>query len=268
MGWKIKVKMPKIKLDNKSAGNWLKNVTGQISPLYAALGKKPPAPGDPGESPELTALREKLTGEAQGFRKDLGEMQGAASNSITKQGMNTLDTGIDHVNKGANDRGLLYSGMREKNEADLRGNVASTMAGQKSASNKELSNLADAKDMTAATVGMEAYKDSVNRASEIAAQNQSNAIARGQAMQAIGNAGGSALGAYYGAQSTPKTTTESTTAATGTGYGSYGQSPTPYRSPDVAMKGGSGYGDYTGFLGDKNSGDSAMQAALRQRNSA
>lgn len=260
MGLKIKLKAPKIKLDNKSLSNIGKNVAGMVSPLYAYMNKKPEDMQLPGESAEQTALRKRLYGEAADFRSNLGDMQGEQRNNITRGANQALESGEKGVRTSMNQRGMLYSGMREAGEQGVRANVASTMAKQTMQSNKELEDLANKKEQVAASVGLDSYRESVQREGEIAAQNMANQVARAQAMQQLGQSAGYAAGAYSGRSTTP-TSTASTPSTYSTGPQTAGSAR--YMSSDVGGKAGGGIANTYEMLGDKH--ETPEQAALRNR---
>lgn len=248
MGFKLKIKAPKIKLDSKSLSNAGKNLTGFVSPLYAMSQKKPEDMQLPGESPEQTALRKRLYGEAADFRSNLGEMQGEQRNNITRGANQALESGEKGVRTSMNQRGMLYSGMREAGEQGVRANVASTMAKQTMQSNKELEDLANKKEQVAASVGLDSYRESVQRESEIAAQNMANQVARAQAMQQLGQNAGYAMGAYSQRSTTPTTTASTpSTYSTGPVAGN-----SQYMSSNVAGKSGGAIAPAYEMQGDKH----------------
>lgn len=215
-------------------GKEIKNFGFSNNPLFSQagalqrsiLGKEPKAPGS-GEDPNVAALRGRLFGEAQDFEKGLGGMQKSASDQIGKEGDMALEKGLTGNRRNYNRRGLLFSGLREGGDQDVRGRVASTMAGQKAQSNKELSDMAKSKWNTVAQVGLQGYQDSVNREAEIAGISLQNQVARAQSMQQLGQVGGQATGYFYGGggqQSTPNT-----------GTGGYSSSYTPYGNQPRAV---------------------------------
>lgn len=210
MGFNFK-KATGIKIDSKSLGNVGKNLTGYmgqalggpigqkiggyVGDAYFGSGPKPPSGG---EDPNVTALRNKLFGEAQDFEKSLPGLQSQAGNQIEAEGDMALQSGLKGTKQNFNRRGLLYSGLREAGEQSVRGKVASTMAGQKAEANQDLRKMATAKATKAAQVGLQGYQDSVNREAEIAGISLKNQVARAQAMQQLGQTGGYIAGSMYG----------------------------------------------------------------------
>ncbi len=188
----------------------------------SVLGEDPKAPS-PGEDPQVAALRDRLFGEAQEFDKGLSGTQAQASNQIEKEGNLALQSGLKGTKQNFNRRGLLYSGLREAGEQDVRGRVASGMAQQKAQSNKELTDLARAKWQKVAQVGLQGYQDSVNREAEISGINLQNQVARAQMMQALGQTGGQIAGSYYGSQNNSQQFRNGNLAADSYGWGATSQ---------------------------------------------
>lgn len=223
MGWNpIKSVQHLVSNPGKELGNTAKNYTSALSyglpNLYSSLTGKKSKPPVQGEDPNVTALRNKLFGEAQDFNSSLGGLKEKAGNQIQNEGELALESGVKHNNQDFNRRGLLYSGLRQAGETGVRGRVASTMASQRSQSNQDLDKLAVAKSTKAAQVGLQGYQDAVNREAEIAGVNLQNQVARAQAMQQLGNTVGYGVGAYYGSRGTPTSPTT----------GGYSSNTTPY----------------------------------------
>lgn len=202
MGWNpIKTITNIVKNPGKELGNVGKNqlgiTSGGWSPLAQAfVGKAPNAPSA-GEDPQVTALRNKLLGEATDFETDLPGLQQRAGNQIQREGDMALESGLKGTKQNFNRRGLLYSGLREAGEQGVRGRVASEMSNQKAQSNQDLNKMAGAKYQKAAQVGLQSYQQSVDREAEIAGINLQNQVARAQVMQQLGQTGGYMAGSYF-----------------------------------------------------------------------
>ena len=203
------------------------------------VGGAPNAP-NPGEDPNVTALRNKLYGEAGDFESHLGDYQKDASNQIEREGSQALESGVKGTRQNFNRRGLLYSGLREGAEQGVRGRVASTMASQKAQSNQELSNLSKSKWEKAAQVGLQSYQDSVNREAEIASVNLQNQVARAQMMQQLGQVGGYMATTAYGNRNVvdPNTGLNSN--------GTIGTTSSPYNSNQYRDVNGLNVGPFSG----------------------
>lgn len=244
-------KMPKIRISNIASGGlnlpqvgnfargnagFIKdmgsgNVQGAMDNFQSSfgLGGKNPTPPGGGEDPTVSALRGRLFGEAQDFEKNLSGYQQQASDQIGKEGDLALQSGLKGTRQNFNRRGLLYSGLREGGEQDVRGKVASGMAGQKAQSNQDLNKMAQAKWAKAGQVGLQGYQDAVNREAEIAGINLQNQVARAQAMQQLGQVGGYAAGSMYANRDV---------SAPNTGAAGYSSSYNPYGNQPRAVPGG------------------------------
>jgi hypothetical protein len=163
---------------------------------------KIPAP-QTGEDPQVTALRNKLYGEAKQFREGLPGLQANASSQIEREGNQAVATAVKGTRQGYNSRGLLYSGMREGAELGAKSRIASTMAEQRTQSNKSLQDLAAAKENTAMQVGMQGYQQALQRQDQIEQINLQNSIARTQALQQLSQVAGYAAGSIYGKSNSP-----------------------------------------------------------------
>lgn len=241
MGFKIKapkwnpvksvtnlVNNPGKELGNAAKHNlsWMSGGLSNLAEAY--IGKKPDAP-NAGEDPNVTALRNRLFGEAQDYEKNLEGYKTAAGKQIEGEGNLALQSGLKDTKQNFNRRGLLYSGLREAGEQDVKGRVASTMASQKAQSNKELTDLAGAKYNKAAQVGLQGYQQAVEREAQIESIKLQSSVSRAQTMQQLGQLGGYAAGAYYGSRS-PSPTPQA-------GYG--GDMPALYGDQSAMSYGGS-----------------------------
>lgn len=145
-----------------------------------------------------TQLQEKLGTGAYNFRKSLAETQTNAADDIRSQAGSQLDQGIKKVRSGANNRGLLYSGLRQGAEQDYRGQVASTMAKQVAQSNADLSKKADSMDEIAANSRLQGMQQSMQAQSQVDRMNTENSVMRAQQMQQLTGAIGYGFGRWAG----------------------------------------------------------------------
>ena len=150
-----------------------------------------------------TQLQERLGTGAYDFRKGLAETQANAANDIRAQAGSTLDQGIKKVRSGANNRGLLYSGLRQGAEQDYRGQVASTMAKQIAQSNADLSKKADSMDEIAANAKLQGMQQSMQAQAQVDKMNLENSVSRAQQMQQLTGAIGYGFGRWAGGGSEP-----------------------------------------------------------------
>lgn len=161
-------------------------------------------PLDPG-----SALADTLGTTAYKNRTGLLDQENESADLIKQQGGKALGQGTKKIREGANSRGLLYSGMRQGAEGDLRGKVANAMAGQIQQSNSDLMKRADSMDQIATQAKLQGAQKSMESQLMIDQITQQNAVARAQQMQqlagAVGYGFGSYLGGKYSKQEQPAT---------------------------------------------------------------
>lgn len=143
-------------------------------------------------------LQDRLGTGAYNFRRSLAETQANAADDIKSQAGSTLDQGLRDVRSGANNRGLLYSGLRQGAEQDYRGKVASTMAKQVAQSNADLSKRADSMDEIAANAKLQGMQQSMQAQAQVDRMAQENAVMRAQQMQQLTGAVGYGFGRWAG----------------------------------------------------------------------
>lgn len=156
------------------------------------------------EDPRITAIRDRLSGEAKSFRSGLPRYKEEKYGMAAGAGRDQLEGTVDTIRKSANQRGLLYSGMREGQEAGARSRMASILAAQRAEINREAEELASAKDASAASVGLSGYDAAIKRADDTYNQQLANEIARRKALAQIGEGVGYGFGAYFGKKAKPK----------------------------------------------------------------
>lgn len=136
--------------------------------------------------------------EAFNFREQLPGLMANSRDNIAKQAGGALDQGLRGIRSGMSNRGLLYSGLRQKAEGDERGAVANAMAKQIGQSNSELRQKAEGKEQAAAAAGTAGYRDSLEQQRQIEDMSMQNEIRRSQQWQQLAQAGGYAAGSYMG----------------------------------------------------------------------
>lgn len=197
MGFKIKA--PKLKLDKKSLGNWGRNLAGAygatVGGVYGALAtnsllKKPKSPAIPGESPETTALRAKMYDEANQYRQDMPGLMKEQEDVLQSDANKAINTGVEGERTNYNNRGLLYSGMRQGAEADVKGRVASELARSTADVRKGYEDTARAKESVATQVGLSGYQAALQRAEDVYSLQAAKNTANRQQMQQLGQAAG------------------------------------------------------------------------------
>lgn len=193
MGFKIGKIKTGIKFLDKKANKAISNTAslyGQKDPLKA------PSPGAPGEDPALTALRNKTYQEANQFRQDMPGLMKEQENILETDAHRASAQGVRGERKAFNDRGLLYSGMRQGAEADVKSRVASGLAKSTADSRKGFEDTARAKENVAAQVGLAGYQEALRMAQDVYNLQAEKNTQNRQQMQQLGQAGGYAAGTY------------------------------------------------------------------------
>lgn len=167
-------------------------------------------------------LKDQMFSEAEQFRKDLPGIAGEQSGLLEKQGQAAIDQGTKDIRKGYSSRGLLYSGLRQGAESSLRGQVASELASGRAQLNRELEDLARAKEYEATKYGLQGYEEARQRYENLYNQQMQNALERRRRVSQIGGAVGYLAGSYLGSKP------EQAQMDTGPGIETTGQSYTDY----------------------------------------
>jgi class 3 adenylate cyclase len=160
------------------------------------------APQAAQEDPRLTEQRKKMMGEAKEFRANLPKYTGERYAQAAQLGQETLQDTTKNIKQNANRRGLLFSGMRQGQEASARGRMASMLAGQRAEINREAQDLAGAKEEAAAQTGLAGFGDAIQRSDNLYKQALDQEMARRKNMAQLGQGVGYGLGAYYGSKPT------------------------------------------------------------------
>lgn len=146
-------------------------------------------------------LRDELTDEAKKFRSNIGNYANEQYSLLQQDADQALKEGIKNTRRNFNSRGLLYSGLRQGAEGDIRSQVASGLSGGRVQINKDLEDSASAKERQAASVGLQSYGAALQSAENLYNAQLQNAILRRKALSSLGAGLGYAAGAYYGGKS-------------------------------------------------------------------
>ena len=156
--------------------------------------------GMPGDYKEYEAARNRVA-----LKKALAEgISGAPSQLQDELGLlkndagAALDSSLRSTRKNFNDRGLLYSGLREGGEQQARGRVASALAQGQTEARRESANLVDKRKAAFASIGLAEQEKKNEMANQAFESSYKNSIARRQAMQELAGGIGQGIGMYYG----------------------------------------------------------------------
>jgi hypothetical protein len=122
-------------------------------------------------------------------------------NMLTREATTAMGEGLKKTRQNYNQRGLLYGGMREGGESQVRSQTASALSSNLSGVRRDYQNEADAKKTAIAQLGLAAQKEALERASMVQEQTMKNSVARMQAYQQLGQGVGYAGARAYSAYS-------------------------------------------------------------------
>ena len=135
-------------------------------------------------SAETYANRDAAQNQAKAFRQNLPYYQTEAGNLMAEQAANEAQAADQQIKSNANNRGLLYSGLRQGAQGQARNSIASGLARRRAQSNKSLEDAAFGMETNAAGVGMNVADLERQR------ENQRYRAARGAEQQDPGILGG------------------------------------------------------------------------------
>lgn len=110
----------------------------------------------------------------------------------------SLGQGLQNTRSNYNSRGLLYSGMRDQGENQVRGAVADQLSQNLSGAKRDTANSLAKAQSAYASVDLANQQESLQLANQAFDTANQNNIARLQAMQQLGQGVGSAAGQIYG----------------------------------------------------------------------
>lgn len=154
------------------------------------------------------ALAQGITDAPKQLQEELGLLRGEAAGA--------LESSLGQTRRNFNRRGLLYSGLRQAGESQVRGRVASTLARSEAEARRETQNVIDKRKAAFAAIGL-ADQEAKNREAQAAFEmSYRNSIARQQALQELSGGIGQGLGYYFG--SLPDKTEQQGTPMAGQSY--------------------------------------------------
>ncbi len=155
------------------------------------------------------SLSEQIGG-ADDMVKQEQDLERAAAGSAVGQGIKT-------TRQNYNGRGLLYSGMREGGEQNIRQAGAAQLASSMASSAREGANAKSAAQNAYASVDLANQQEMLQRSNEAFDTANANSIARRQAMQQLGAGLGAAAGSFAGSQSSTGPTYQNPASGFGSG---------------------------------------------------
>lgn len=140
-----------------------------------------------------------------GQRKELkGQLGGLAGlqrqeeHVLKNEANQAIGEGVKNTRQNFNQRGLLYGGMREGGEQNVKAQGAATLSAGLAGVKRDYANQADATKAAIANIGLKTQQEAMQRANMVMETNMRNNVARQQAYQQLGEGVGYAAGAAYG----------------------------------------------------------------------
>lgn len=150
------------------------------------------------------AFEKEISLDATNFRKNIPDYTADQYRGLLPQARDTLDTGLNTIRVGSNNRGMLFSGLREHGEQSLRSDLASMLAAQQRNINQEAEEIATAKEKTAASTGLATFGRNLENSERLFNLRLENAINRRRALADLGAGLGYGAGAFAGRGKTPE----------------------------------------------------------------
>lgn len=147
-------------------------------------------------------LNRSVRGQAKRFRENLPGYKDDQYNQVEKAGAIQMRENDDTIAKSSNQRGLLFSGLRQGAQASSRASIASTLAKQRAEINQEAEDLARSYESASANIGLASFGDALKRSESALNDSLQRAIERRRAISEIGSGIGYGLGTLYGRNST------------------------------------------------------------------
>lgn len=138
------------------------------------------------------ALAQGISGAPEQLASELGLLKSDADQALT--------SGLKSTRKNFNDRGLLYSGMREGGEQQVKGRVAGALAEGDAAARRDSANVVEKRKQAFASIGLAEQEQKNQLAQQAFETSYKNSIARRQALEAAAGGVGQGIGMYYGQQ--------------------------------------------------------------------
>lgn len=137
-----------------------------------------------------------LAEQIAGSDKNLRDQQDV----LTGQAGQALGEGLKNTRKNYNSRGLLYSGLRQGGEQQVKQGVAGSLDSGISGAKRDAYKSRTSAQNAYAAVDLANSQESLNLAHQAYDTASRNSIARMQAMQQLGQGVGAVAGAYYGSR--------------------------------------------------------------------
>lgn len=156
---------------------------------------EPPAPT---QDERLKRIREEMASDADEFRSNLGAYKNRKKQGLIGDYADAKEEGVRRTRENYGRRGLLYSGLAQKGEAEMKGAIQSQYDRSVADINREAEQIADAKERAAAAAGIEDAQQLLNQAEQYYNLSAQNDLARRRAFGSLASGIGYGMGSIAG----------------------------------------------------------------------
>jgi hypothetical protein len=159
---------------------------------------QPKPPPEPTPNTQLEALRKEMSDDAKNFRANIDGYKSEKIQGLLPSYDMAKEEGVRRTRENYSRRGLLYSGLGQKGDAEARGAVQGEFNRAVAGINQEAEGIATRKEKAAASIGLEQMGLLMNQAEQYYNMSAENDIARRKALGSLASGFGYAAGAYAG----------------------------------------------------------------------
>lgn len=203
-------------------------IPGQMAVNEVSKMLEPEEPPMPTEDERLKKLREEMFSDAKDFRSNIDAFKNRKTQGLLGDYSTAKEEGVRRTRENYGRRGLLYSGLAKKGEAETKGAIQGEYNRAKTQINQEAEQIADAKERAAAAVGIDQAQQLLGQAEQYYNLSAQNDLARRRAFGNLASGIGYGLGSIAGSGKQPQgliqqqqVTMNDNPQLYGGGYGSY-----------------------------------------------
>lgn len=152
----------------------------------------------------LSAFRDTQQSKAKQYRENLSGMKEEENRLARTSARQELSQGLADIRSGMSKRGLLYSGLRQADEAGLGGAVAQGLAARQMQTAADLEQNARGFEDIALQSGLAANEMQNQASADMFEQALSDRERRMKGITSLASAGGGLLGSYMGGKGSAK----------------------------------------------------------------
>jgi hypothetical protein len=187
----------------RDVGNSLNPILNPIGAAHGAVAapfmqEHTQAPEVPGEDPRLAAIRKQQGALADQFRTNRSQIENDSYNNIADPERKRLAQQMKTTGANYNNRGLLFSGLRQGAQAKEEAQSGANLAGARQDINRGAEEQQKQLDSSAANAELSQYQTQGAIQDNIYNQALTNMMGRNAVMNGIGGAIGAGAGSYFG----------------------------------------------------------------------